>query len=393
MKQELKNGESSGLDPHHTFHVLQAQILNLQCKIEMHKVKKESFVNLGPITLFSDTDDNDTANIAQNDHLSSSLATPKQEPLSGSDEDEKENINKPKTKRKRNLIESSTDSDEEDNIPLAVLCKKLLPLPVKSIKQPKKKRKKQKFTTKPPPTQSSKPVVNRGNGPSTANDDDNTSLLDGENDGETSVTNKSDSGYNSTASKQDKTAGSIENTLDTEPSTSTSKTPSGDTTGTVKKRKQNFYCIKCDVVEPSLRELNEHFRNKHDWVHCHNCGKPFPMRSALAKHMYTCGAKLLQCNQCDKQFPFESQLASHKISNEEEGQFPCDQCPKRLKNKSDLKKHLSAHTDETYKCQYCDDYVASDICNLKGHLKTHDKLLRYICRYCAKCFKHYNQRR
>ena len=91
--------------------------------------------------------------------------------------------------------------------------------------------------------------------------------------------------------------------------------------------------------------------------------------------MYTHSAKLLQCDQCDKQFPFESQLTSHKISHEEEGQFPCDQCPKRMKNKSDFKKHLSAHTDETYECQYCDEYVASDIRNLKGHLKTHDKLL------------------
>ena len=105
--------------------------------------------------------------------------------------------------------------------------------------------------------------------------------------------------------------------------------------------------------------------------------------------MYTHGENLLKCDECNKQFPFESQLISHKISHKEEGQFPCDQCPKRMKNKSDLKKHLSAHTDGTYECQYC----ASNICNLKGHLKTHDKLLSYVCRYCAERFKHYNQRR
>ena len=184
---------------------------------------------------------------------------------------------------------------------------------------------------------------------------------------------------------------STENADEVEPSTS--KISPSVTTGNGKKCKRNFYCIKCDVVKPSMRELNEHFRNTHDWVHCHNCGKPFPTPSALSKHMYTHGAKLLQCDQCDKQFPFESQLTSHKISHEEEGQFPCDQCPKRMKNKSDLKKHLSAHTDETYECQYCDEYVASDIRNLKGHLKTHDNFLRYVCCYCAKRFKHFNQRR
>ena len=388
VKQESKCGESSGPDPQHTFHVLQEQILNLQCKVEMHKVKKENLVNLGTI-IFSDTDDNDLANktpTSDPDSCAPKLDTLKPELVS--EPEENENINKPKTKRKRNVIESSTDSDEDDNIPRAELRRKLLPLLAKTIKQPKKRRKNQQFTTKPPPAQTSKPVVNRGKMPTANDNDDDTSLLDGDTSG--GETNKNDSGYNSTSSKQDKTAVSTENASEIETSTSTS---TAVTTGSDKKRKRNFYCIKCDVVKPSLRELNDHFRNTHDWVHCHNCGKPFPMPSALSKHMYTHGANLLKCDQCSKQFPFESQLISRKISHDEEGQFPCDQCPKRMKNKSDLKKHLSAHTDEIYECQYCDEYVASDIRNLKEHLKTHDKLLRYVCRYCAEPFKRYNQRR
>ena len=402
VKQEPKDGESNGLDPQHTFHVLQEQILNLQCKVEMHKVKKEKLVSLGTITLFSDTDDSDITTVQKPNTIASKLVIPKKEPVPDPDDEETDNINKPNNKRKRNLIESSPDSDSDDNIPLAELKRKLTPLPLPAktaqkptVKQSKRKRKKRRFTTKPPPTQSSKPIVNRGNVPTSDIDDDNTSPMDSETGGETSVSNRSDSGYNSTSNKDNKIAKSTEKADDTEPSTSTStsKTSSSVTISTGKKRKRNFYCIKCDVVEPSLRELNEHFRNTHDWVHCHNCGKPFPTPSALSKHMYIHGAKLLQCDQCDKQFPFESQLTSHKVSHEEEGQFACDQCPKRMKNKSDLKKHLSAHTDKTYECQYCDVYVASDIRNLKGHLKTHDKLLRYVCRYCAKRFKHFNQRR
>ena len=401
IKREPDTEETNSVDPQHTFHSLQEQILNLQCKVEMHKVKKEKLVSLGTITLFSDTDDNDISTEHKPDSTGTKLASPKGEHLTDPEnDDDTENINKPKNKRKRNLIESSTDSDEDDNIPLAELRVKLTPVPLPAktvkqpkIKQPKRKRKKRTFTTKPPPAQTCKPTVNRGNVPvpDPEEDDDNASQLDSENGGETSVTNRSDSGYNTTTSQTDKTTKTTETTDKVEPSTS--KISPSVTTGSGKKRKRNFYCIKCDVVESSMKELNEHFRNTHDWVHCHNCGKPFPTPSALAKHMYTHGSNLLQCDQCEKQFPFESQLASHKISHDEEGQFPCDQCPKIMKNKSDLKKHLSAHTDETYECQYCDDYVASDIRNLKGHLKTHDNLLRYVCRYCAKRFKHYNQRR
>ena len=402
VKCESETGESNSVDPQHTFHALQEQILNLQCKVEMHKVKKENLVSLGTITLFSDTDENDMSSEQKPDSTGTKLATPKGEPLTDPDNDgdTESPINKPKNKRKRNLIESSTDSDEDDNIPLAELRVKLAPVPLPAktvtrpkIKQPKRKLKKRRFTTKPPPAQTSKPTVNRGNAPvpDTEEDNDNASQMDSENGGETSVTNRSDSGYNTTTSQHDRTTKTTETANKVEPSTS--KTSPSVTTGSGKKRKRNFYCIKCDVVEPSMKELNEHFRNTHDWVHCHSCGKPFPTPSALAKHMYTHGPNLLQCDQCEKQFPFESQLVSHKISHDEEGQFPCDQCPKRMKNKSDLKKHLSAHTDETYECQYCDEYVASDIRNLKGHLKTHDNLLRYVCRYCAKRFKHYNQRR
>ena len=148
VKQEPKDGDSNGLDPQHTFHALQEQILNLQCKVEMHKVKKEKLVSLGTITLFSDTDDNDISTEQKPDSTATKLVTPKGEPITDLD-DETENINKPKNKRKRNLIESSRDSDEDDNIPLAELRTKLTPVPLPAktvtqlkIKQPKRKRKK-----------------------------------------------------------------------------------------------------------------------------------------------------------------------------------------------------------------------------------------------------------
>ena len=161
------------------------------------------------------------------------------------------------------------------------------------------------------------------------------------------------------------------------------------------KRKRNFYCTSknCTVVKPTIKELNDHFRSSHDFAHCPECGKPFPTPSAVAKHMYQHRDDLLQCDQCEKVYPFESQLIQHKISHEEEGHYQCTECPKTIKNKSDFKKHMKAHEDITLECKYCDIYTATDIRNLKSHLKTHDGLLRYVCKCCGKRFKHYNQRR
>ena len=84
VKQEPKDGESNGLDPQHTFHVLQEQILNLQCKVEMHKVKKEKLVRLGMITLFSDTDDNDVSTAQKPESTASKLVTPKRRAINRS---------------------------------------------------------------------------------------------------------------------------------------------------------------------------------------------------------------------------------------------------------------------------------------------------------------------
>ena len=104
-------------------------------------------------------------------------------------------------------------------------------------------------------------MVNRGKLPTAIDndDDDDTSHLEGDTSG--GEPNKNDSGYSSTSSKQDKTAVSTGNTSEIKASMSTITTV---TTGSDKKRKRNFYCIKCDVVKPSLRELNDHFRNMHD---------------------------------------------------------------------------------------------------------------------------------
>ena len=54
---------------------------------------------------------------------------------------------------------------------------------------------------------------------------------------------------------------------------------------------------------------------------------------------------------------------------------------------------MKAHEDITLECKYCDTYTATDLRNLKSHLKTHEGLLRYVCKYCGERFKHYNQRR
>ena len=329
-------------------------------------------------------------------------------------------------KRKRTRrIESESDS-ESDNIPLSVLKRKMSTEPtdmtgtVETLRKPKKqkttsgtKRKKMKrqFTTKPPPSQSAKPTVKKkANAPDELPNQESETMdsepdpcddYNSERSNDTDTTGQNTSTSSNDVDQLDNPIATTSKTNTVKPRIKSSATSgnsgsnSASTSSTKRKRKRNFYCTSknCTTVKPTLKELNDHFRSSHNFAHCPECGKPFPTPSAVAKHMYQHRTDLLQCDQCSKAYPFESQLIQHKISHEEEGQYQCTKCPKTIRNKSDFKKHMKAHEDITLDCKFCDTYTATDIRNLKSHLKTHDGLMRYVCKFCGKRFKHYNQRR
>ena len=414
-----------------TFHLLQEQIQQLQCKIETKDLTAESKTKVSPgHTADSPAIVRNAINTDKDNDIPVIKTETGNETNHGDDDTHDSdtsmlNVTGLRKRKRMKRIESESGSDS-DNIPLSVLKSKMSTEPsgrtgsVETLPKPKKqksatgtKRKKMKrqFATKPPPSQSAKPTVKRNaNVPDEISNhesetmDSETDPCDvdiGEQSNDIDTTGQNTSTSNNDVDQLDNPIATTSETGNIKPRTKTSATSgnngpsSTSTSSTKRKRKRNFYCTakNCTTVKPTLKELNDHFRSSHDFAHCPECGKPFPTPSAVAKHMYHHRTDLLQCDQCSKAYPFESQLIQHKISHEEEGQFQCTKCPKTIKNKSDFKKHMKAHEDITLDCKYCDTYTATDIRNLKSHLKTHDGLLRYVCKFCGKRFKHYNQRR
>ena len=414
-----------------TFHLLQEQIQQLQCKIETKELTTVNQIKVSP----GQTADNpvyvrnDVNTDKDND--SPFIKTESGNETNHGDGNKHDsdtstlNVTGLQKRKRTQRIESESGSDS-DNIPLSVLKRKMSTKPtdrtgtVETLQKPKKhkttfgtKRKKMKrqFTTKPPPSQSAKPTVKRkANAPDEIPNqesetmDSETDPCDDDNSersNDTDTTGQNTSTSNNDADQLDNPIATTSKTNTIKPRIKSSATSgnngsnSASTSSTKRKRKRNFYCTakNCTTIKPTLKELNDHFRSSHDFAHCPECGKPFPTPSAVAKHMYQHRTVLLQCDQCSKAYPFESQLIQHKISHEEEGQYQCTKCPKTIKNKSDFKKHMKAHEEITLDCKFCDTYTATDIRNLKSHLKTHDGLMRYVCKFCGKHFKHYNQRR
>ena len=94
----------------------------------------------------------------------------------------------------------------------------------------------------------------------------------------------------------------------------------------IRKCSRKFYCTGCDQVEPSLADLNKHFRNTHPRVRCRTCGRPFDTPSSLRKHNYIRTTMQHACDKCNKAYTFVSQLASHKISHRTHGTHQCIHC-------------------------------------------------------------------
>ena len=156
-----------------TFHQLQEQIEQLQCKVEVQNLVKTE-LTCGDVKDLIKSEQVKFA-LPTNDIISVSSDcdstgkevknSPQLEPVDSSNESSQPVMSLRKRKRP-NLITSETDSD--DNIPLSSLRDKIRKTSEVASQDTKPKKKKPKracrnFVTKPPPSQSNKPIINRGN--------------------------------------------------------------------------------------------------------------------------------------------------------------------------------------------------------------------------------------
>ncbi|XP_078606920.1 uncharacterized protein LOC144879392 [Branchiostoma floridae x Branchiostoma japonicum] len=119
---------------------------------------------------------------------------------------------------------------------------------------------------------------------------------------------------------------------------------------------------------------------------CETCGKFFPRKGQLKKHiMYTHTDASHDCKQCDKRFHTDAKLARHvSIAHEQKWPLSCEQCGRGFRTRSLLLDHQNIHKENPvkYKCEECDkEFLVKAY--FKQHIRTHDKKLKtHICTTC-----------
>ncbi|XP_042839913.1 PR domain zinc finger protein 5 isoform X5 [Panthera tigris] len=199
--------------------------------------------------------------------------------------------------------------------------------------------------------------------------------------------------------------------------------------------KEDYACPQCDSSFTSEEILAEHLQTLHQRpteekeFKCKNCGKKFPVKQALQRHVLQCTAKSslkdssrsFQCSVCNSSFNSASSFEQHQETCRGDARFVCkaDSCGKRLKSKDALRRHqenvhagdpkkklicsvcnkkcssassLQEHRKihEIFDCQECmKKFISAN--QLKRHMITHSEKRPYNCEICNKSFKRLDQ--
>ncbi|XP_033015764.1 PR domain zinc finger protein 5 isoform X3 [Lacerta agilis] len=171
--------------------------------------------------------------------------------------------------------------------------------------------------------------------------------------------------------------------------------------------KEDHACPNCESSFASQEILAEHLQTLHQKpseekeFKCRNCGKKFPVKQALQRHVLQCTenvnpgdrSRSFQCSVCNTSFSSELSYEQHKEACRGDARFVCkaDSCGKRFRSKDALKKHKeNVHTGNSRKrlmCSVCNKRCSSAT-NLQEHRKVHEI---FECQECDKKFISANQ--
>nr|XP_019596934.1 PREDICTED: PR domain zinc finger protein 5 isoform X1 [Rhinolophus sinicus] len=198
---------------------------------------------------------------------------------------------------------------------------------------------------------------------------------------------------------------------------------------------EDYACPQCECSFTSQDILAEHLQTLHQTpteekeFKCRQCGKDFPVKQALQRHVLQCPAKSslkdtsrgFQCSVCNSPFSSASSCEQHQETCRSKARFVCkaDSCGKRLKSKDALRRHqenvhagdpkkklicsvcnkkcssassLQEHRKihEIFDCQECmKKFISAN--QLKRHMITHSEKRPYNCEICNKSFKRLDQ--
>ncbi|XP_042839912.1 PR domain zinc finger protein 5 isoform X4 [Panthera tigris] len=170
--------------------------------------------------------------------------------------------------------------------------------------------------------------------------------------------------------------------------------------------KEDYACPQCDSSFTSEEILAEHLQTLHQRpteekeFKCKNCGKKFPVKQALQRHVLQCTAKSslkdssrsFQCSVCNSSFNSASSFEQHQETCRGDARFVCkaDSCGKRLKSKDALRRHQeNVHAGDPKKkliCSVCNKKCSS-ASSLQEHRKTHSEERPFQCEECKALFR------
>ncbi|XP_065095240.1 Krueppel-like factor 3 isoform X2 [Ochlerotatus camptorhynchus] len=108
---------------------------------------------------------------------------------------------------------------------------------------------------------------------------------------------------------------------------------------------------------------------------CRKCGTFFARQCGLTQHQKWIHAeRKFPCERCGKKFPSKEDLAKHiKRHDMKDKPFKCPVCPKQFCHKNDLRRHMYRHEDTTpYMCDVCPKcFIRKD--HLLAHQQSHDR--------------------
>ncbi|XP_058577477.1 PR domain zinc finger protein 5 isoform X4 [Neofelis nebulosa] len=170
--------------------------------------------------------------------------------------------------------------------------------------------------------------------------------------------------------------------------------------------KEDYACPQCDSSFTSEEILAEHLQTLHQKpteekeFKCKNCGKKFPVKQALQRHVLQCTAKSslkdssrsFQCSVCNSSFNSALSFEQHQDTCRGDARFVCkaDSCGKKLKSKDALRRHQeNVHAGDPKKkliCSVCNKKCSS-ASSLQEHRKTHSEERPFQCEECKALFR------
>ena len=148
-----------------------------------------------------------------------------------------------------------------------------------------------------------------------------------------------------------------------------------------------FTCKECGKSYALKGYLTKHSKIHTGKFNCKECGKSFADKDYLAVHMKIHrGEKSFLCSICGKSFASRGSLIRHTRIHTGEKRFACEECGKLYNQNSQLTEHMATHTEEKpVTCKECGKSFTRDG-SLAVHMRQHTGEKPFVCNECGKSF-------